>query len=142
MLKAGLALPVTAVGLQLLGLKKYQRLLVKASRANSSETSSDMAQQMDEARRVARIVGIASRQGVYHANCLQQSLVLWWLLKRRSIPSQIRFGARKKETQLTAHAWVECDGLVLNEADDVGHRFAPFNPALANSPLTSTGQQD
>lgn len=130
MLKAGLALPVTAVGLQLLGLKKWQRLLAKASRANSSETSPEMSQQVDEARRVARIVSIASRQGVYHANCLQQSLVLWWLLKRRSITSQIRFGARKDNRQFMAHAWVELKGVVLNDDANVSHRFAPFNPAL------------
>jgi hypothetical protein len=141
LLNAILALPFATVALKLVGLKTCQRLPAKASSANSVEASSGNPEQIDEARRIARVVSIAGRHGVYHANCLPQSLVLWWLLRRRSIASEIRFGARKEESELTAHAWVECDGLVLNEADDVGHRFAPFN-ALVQSALPSTVQQD
>ncbi len=139
--KAAMALPITAAALKLFGLKHWQGLMAKtAGRRFPKETTSN-SQRAIEAREVARVVSIASRH-VYHGNCLQQSLVLWWLLKQRNIRSEIRFGARKETNELAAHAWVECDGLVLNDADNIGHHFAPFNRSPINGPFASTLQQD
>jgi len=41
----------------------------------------------------------------------------------------ICFGARKRDAGFEAHACVECQGTVLNEAKDVHQRFAPFEVA-------------
>ena len=42
------------------------------------------------------------------------------------IESEIRFGARKEDSELAAHAWVECSGVPLNEPANVREQFRPF----------------
>jgi hypothetical protein len=59
-------------------------------------------------------------------NCLARSLVLWWLLKRRGIDSQIRLGVRKENAILLAHAWIELDQVVLNDRPDVDTFYEPL----------------
>jgi hypothetical protein len=40
--------------------------------------------------------------------------------------TELRIGVRKSAGALEAHAWVEYQGLVLNDRDDVCQRFAAF----------------
>ena len=42
--------------------------------------------------------------------------MLWWLLRRRGIAAELRIGARKEFERFEAHAWVEVDSAVLNDA--------------------------
>ena len=83
----------------------------------------DRALGVIEALRVARLVQLAADRGPVRANCLERSLVLWALLRRRGIDSDLRIGARKHGERLEGHAWVEWDGVVLNDADDAQERF-------------------
>lgn len=76
------------------------------------------------------MVQAAARHGAYRATCLPQSLTLWWLLRRQGIKSDLRFGARKEAGRMEAHAWVELDGIPLNETLDVDQRFQPFERAV------------
>ena len=135
-------LPLTLCGIHLLGVSRWQRFLSCLAssetpfKRTSSQTSSgspessivrgDGAAANERARAIARMVDIAAHHGVYQANCLQQTLVLWCLLQRNSIESDICFGARKQAGQLQAHAWVECRGVALNEDGEVGRHFSPF----------------
>ena len=59
-------------------------------------------------------------------NCLSQSLALTWLLRRRGLEPTLRLGARLADGKFDAHAWVEHDGRVLNDSQDVGARFTPL----------------
>jgi len=74
----------------------------------------------------ARLVRAAARRGLYRSKCLDQSLVLYWLLRQQGIDARIVFGARKEDGHLQAHAWVECRGIALNEERDVCQYFSPF----------------
>ena len=74
----------------------------------------------------ARMVRVAAQRGLCRAKCLEQSLVLRWLLRRQGIEAQIFFGARKTDEQMEAHAWVEIDGISLDEDNDAHRRFSPF----------------
>jgi Transglutaminase-like superfamily len=74
----------------------------------------------------ARMVRIAARHGLYRAKCLEQSLVLRWLLQRQGISAQILFGARKQEERMEAHAWVEVNGESLDDYHDLHRPFSPF----------------
>ena len=65
----------------------------------------------------------AARNLFFHTNCLEQSLVLWWLLRRRGIAADLRIGARKDSDRFEAHAWVEFDSA---SAERRGRRASPF----------------
>ena len=73
------------------------------------------------------MVRIAANHGLFRANCLEQSLTLSWLLKRRGIETDLRIGAQKHEGKFAAHAWIELDGVAINDSHDVGERFPVFD---------------
>jgi hypothetical protein len=79
-------------------------------------------------RSALRAVDLASRHGVYSGTCLSRSLLLWWLLLRCGLESELRFGAQVTDGKLDAHAWVEFAGQPLNEDESVRWRYAGFNP--------------
>src|SRR5262249_47935492 len=123
----------------LLGIRGWQSALAKltpfgsiqnfhatARSASTSAAITDDHSIKGRARVIGRVIRIAAKHGLYHPTCLQKSLVLWWLLARNRIFSEIRFGARKEEGELKAHAWVECCGLTLNEDQDVCRQYPVF----------------
>jgi Transglutaminase-like superfamily len=85
-----------------------------------------------QANRIAHLVVAAGREGMFRANCLEQSLTLWWLLRRRGFEAELRIGARKKGETFEAHAWVELEGAVLNDDEGVAGEFARFERDLAS----------
>lgn len=141
LLQAALMLPATKLALRTVGVKRWQSVLAGMSRLNLNLDRRDEPSKR-VARTVARLVRAASNHGIYQANCLEQSLVLWCLLRRAGVTSEIRYGARKEQEKLHAHAWVECLGLTLNEDRGVEQRFAPFSHTRTSSRLASTALQD
>ena len=101
-----------------------------AARVNKTAKEASAEIRLQNARATMRMVRAAAWHGPYHATCLPQSITLWWLLLRQGIESDLRFGARKEEGQLEAHAWVEFKGLPLNETERVRQRFAAFDRSI------------
>jgi hypothetical protein len=51
--------------------------------------------------------------------CLPRALVLHRLLREYGMPSTLHIGVRQESAgQLLAHAWVECNGVVLGDHPD------------------------
>lgn len=88
-----------------------------------------------EAPALAAAVEQAARIAPIQVSCLTRSLALWWLLRRRRIAGELCIGVRKNDGQLQAHAWVEEQGRVLNDAPDVAQRYAAFDSAAINRTL-------
>jgi len=76
------------------------------------------------ATRTALLVKVAAGKISPIATCLHRSLTLWALLRLQGIEARLIFGVHKPENHFEAHAWVEYDGLVLNDSPDVGQRIA------------------
>ena len=85
------------------------------------------------AERMAWIVRVAAEKGPHVARCLEQSLVLTWLLRRRGVDAHLMFGARKLNEQMEAHAWVEVNGSALEADEGVYRDFLPINGPLARN---------
>jgi hypothetical protein len=120
-------LPATALALRVIGFRRLQAALSGIPIRSETAPVNDA---IEQARRTARMVSIAARRGLYQANCLPQSLVLWALLRRQAIESDLRIGVRKENGKFEAHAWIEIQGAALNDLADVGLRFAPFAGAI------------
>jgi hypothetical protein len=122
-----LLLPLVGLGLKLLGYRRVRDTLAWwVPRSAVSSRGPGPGSDQDVAERLSRLVSIAANRGPYRANCLRQSLVLWWLLRRRGISGELRFGVRKEGEGVQAHAWVELDGFPLNDAAGVSAAYAPF----------------
>ncbi|QQS47687.1 MAG: lasso peptide biosynthesis B2 protein [Acidobacteriota bacterium] len=123
-------LPVIAILLRLLGLNRSVSILSFLNSKNPGILIEQSGVYVKKAYRISWLVDIATRYGIFRANCLQRSLVLWLLLRQRGIQSEIHFGTRKNNGKFEAHAWVELDGLVLNDSEDVTSIFTPFDCAI------------
>jgi len=56
------------------------------------------------------------------AECLQRSAVLTCLMRRYGLPAQMVIGTQK--LPFRAHAWVELDGRVVNDKQDMPQLYA------------------
>ena len=75
---------------------------------------------------VSQMVLAAARQSFFRATCLERSLVLWRLLARLGIASQLRIGVRKTGDKFEAHAWVEHEGVAIGEPEATHLHYAAF----------------
>ncbi len=129
-LRAAFLLPATAVGLRLAGFRRFKSALERFGGV-SRGSAAPAEEQLEQARQTARMVEAANRHGAGVFNCLQKSMVLWWLLRRQGIEGELRIGVRKQAEQFEAHAWVEHRGAPLNDAEDVHRHYTAFKGSLA-----------
>jgi len=131
LMAAPAALPLLAVGLRRLGLR---RMMVLLAGQRSVAATPDEA----SAERLAWIVKVAARYGPWPANCLQRSVLLWWYLRIHGLDGDLRIGVRRDpETDgLEFHAWVEHCSSVLNDRADLRERYATFDQAVAPRHVT------
>lgn len=67
-------------------------------------------------RRAARILP---------AQCLPQAVAGGCLLRRSGLTPKVRLGVARAGERLDAHAWLECDGVVVI-GEDVRARYTPL----------------
>ena len=70
-----------------------------------------------------RIVSMAAGLHFFSMTCLPRALALRWMLSQRGIPAKLRIGMNKSSTGIFAHAWVEMQGEMIGEAEDIAERF-------------------
>jgi hypothetical protein len=81
-------------------------------------------------RRTRHLIQFLARHGPYRGNCLSRSLVLWGMLRRRGIDSDLRIGVRTDAARFQAHAWVEYQGQPLNASEQIHQQYAAFDQAI------------
>jgi len=125
-LEAAAALTLTWIVLRSFGFRRWQKLLSRLTPAapNSFEVSESL---LDRCRAIARIEQSVARRLPFQSNCLDQSLVLWWMLRRRGVAAEMHIGGRKEAAHFKAHAWVETDGYTFPEMNGGHPPFTPFD---------------
>lgn len=79
---------------------------------------------------LGRAVNAAGRISPFPSTCLSRSLVLMGWLARRGIASELRIGVQLQQGQLHAHAWLEHQGVPINDRADIAAAFAVFDGPL------------
>jgi hypothetical protein len=133
-LEAAGGLLATWVGLRLTGFRRWKNVLARLAPSVNTAARQQTASQKESPELIARMEAAAARNVFFRTNCLEQSLVLWWLLRRRGISAELRIGARKEFERFEAHAWVELESAVLNDASAEHLHFIPFD-----GPITPLG---
>lgn len=114
-----LLLPAVAVLLRTRGMARTMAWLERLERRGEGNAGALAPREM------ARLVDAAA--SLLRIGCLPRSLVLWHFLRHRGASAVVRLGVSKLAGGgLSAHAWLEFDGLPLNDAADVFDRY----PAL------------
>ena len=130
-------LPVNGLALRLMSFKRWQAILSRFALLDGARPEATIEARLDSARKTATIVRIAAARGPYRGNCLPQSLTVWWLLRCQKLDSHIRFGARKADDKLAAHAWVEFHCVALNDGPAFNRSFTPFESVMTTDGVTT-----
>jgi hypothetical protein len=133
--EAAVRLTAAWVGLRVMG---FQRMRVRAESVRHANYGGDGSAELSVARMVTRAEESAARHLFFRPNCLVQSLALLRMLRTRGIDAELRLGARSRAGRFEAHAWVELDGIALNDATETGAAFVPFEATGARAPDAST----
>ncbi|HKW32930.1 MAG TPA: lasso peptide biosynthesis B2 protein [Candidatus Acidoferrum sp.] len=131
-LRAVMMLPLVGLSLKFRGFDATRSALRKNVLRDTLQTDSNSCNK--QIALTAHMVNAADRHGLVHPSCLVKSLTLWWMLGRQGIASELRVGVRKEGRKLEAHAWVEREGVALNEPEERHHHYAAFDAALASLP--------
>ena len=114
-----LALALTRGSLKFAGFRRTTRWARRLARRPGA-TEADR----DAAERAARRVAVAAAFFPGRAICLEQSIALYVLLRRRAVPAVLQLGVQPYPFK--AHAWVEVDGQPIYENADDLIKFVPF----------------
>jgi Transglutaminase-like superfamily len=128
LMQAGVLLLAVRLGLQFVTVRR----LLQVSAAKADEGLPEMVNRLPP-ETLARLVRVAAEHVPFRARCLEQSLVLRWLLLRRGAAARIILGARKADEGMQAHAWVEVDGVTLSQDHGVYRDFAPLDELMTGS---------
>ena len=119
---AVLMIPTMHVVVRLMGFNRLQQRVARTR----AVTGLPYVPTADAVRTCVVNINRAKRYSPLPGNCLSQSLALTWMLRRRGIDPALRLGVRLTGPAFDAHAWVEYDGRVLNDTQDVHTRFTPL----------------
>ena len=125
-----MALTATWIGLRVVGYSRCRRALDWLVPGTVKRASAGDPVAVGSALAIARFEQSAARHLFLRTNCLEQSVVLCWLLQKRGFAAALRIGARKEQGRFEAHAWVELEGTVLNDALEQHRHFTPFDKSV------------
>lgn len=129
-MRALVALPLIRCSLRWRGFGATQAML---ERLAANHPAPDRPAE-NYAALAARMVKAAGRHGLLRPSCLEESLAIWWLLARQGVRSEIRIGVpndtQKLGSDFAAHAWIEHNGVALNEVEAPHRHYAAFDASF------------
>jgi Transglutaminase-like superfamily len=129
--RAVVLLPAISLSLRIRGFQATQQTLQNVSIPSKKEKpDGPRVQDCERVNLAIRMVNAAARYAPGRSTCLEKSLALWWFLRRQEIASSVRVGARKSQGNFEAHAWVECQGVALNEPQQEHRHYAAFDASF------------
>lgn len=135
-IRAAVFLPLISLSLRVRGFRATQQSLQSLSiPSRAGKFVREDAADGERVKMAIRMVNAAARYGWGRSTCLEKSLALWWLLQQQGTTSRVRIGTRKAAGKLEAHAWVEREGVALNEPQQEHRHYATFD---ATFPLQSS----
>lgn len=118
--RVSVMLPLVDASLRIAGFQRTYNWLMRLASRSNSENDPNLA----SLARTAQSIGLARNQFPrYRPTCLPQSLVLWHLLRSEGMAAELNIGVRKADNEFSAHAWIEVDGQVINDAPDVANQY-------------------
>src|SRR5215831_7902075 len=135
-MEAAATMMATRAGLFAFGFNRWRSFVSKFSSTENVLRSEGLSTAPNRsalaAANVARVAAAAARHLFFTPTCLERSIALSWLLRRRGFCAEVRIGARKSGGQFEAHAWVDCGGEVLDDFSDEHKSFHTFDTRAAS----------
>lgn len=112
LMEATLALGIARLFVKFVPIRKWRDAVHEGLDARNSEDAAALNERQAALVRTTRFWIRRARRGApFEAVCLPQALAARWILKRRGVPSQLYFGAKRdEESKLSLHAWLIAGG--------------------------------
>jgi hypothetical protein len=123
-------LPAIRLALSIFGYPRTKRILEKTSAYRKKRGDSSAVDPRDTVSSTGKIVAIAGAHGLSRATCLHKALLVWGLLQKKGIDTEIRFGSRFDDGKFQAHAWVEYLGKPVFGGENSPTDFGAFTSDL------------
>jgi hypothetical protein len=131
--RAAILLPLVKASLRIRGYKNTQQWLQNIlDRRQISQLSTE--QNIAGVEQTCRMVRSAEHYSLLPSTCLEQSLLLWYLLQDQGVAASMRIGVRKNGQLFEAHAWVEYCGTALNQTEEQHRHYAAFESEFPKTP--------
>lgn len=113
--------------LRMRGYGKTQKWLQRRAESHQHVSAREGPASRKYVDLACHMVKSAGYHGEMQASCLEESLALWYLLRVAGLRPKLRIGVRKSEAKFEAHAWIELDGVPLNEPEQSHKHYAAFD---------------
>lgn len=108
---------LTEVSLRFTSLKTTEKLLsIFIKKVSTPPDYNETTVILDK---YATIFNQLNQQLFLRGRCLSQSLVLHFLLRKKGISSELKIGVSQRKGKFDAHAWLEKEGVILNDHPSV-----------------------
>ena len=116
---------VAAVALRLVGLPRLIRFIAQCA-VKPWPRRFPVLHNQYETGPLTSLVELVTRVTHGQTRCLARSLLLFWLLKARGEPAELLIGVSKEASAIESHAWIETQGRVMGDSQEMTRRFATF----------------
>jgi len=116
----GLRVPVYRLALKALGYERFHIRFITSCLSTKTPPS------IDQAKHQGQLVNMAVSAIAGRDNCLLRSVMLSRRLAKQGLATKIIFGVGKEEAAFQAHSWVEVEGVVINDREDIAQMHAVF----------------
>jgi hypothetical protein len=132
-LESAAVLFATWAGLRLFGFRRWKEISERPAHAKEQNArgTGEIRADLQLAKKISRLEAAAERHLMFRVNCLERSMALLWLYRRRGIPATLRFGARKHGALIEAHAWIEVAGNVMDTSAGNLDDFVAFDGPIS-----------
>jgi hypothetical protein len=127
-----------SVGFHVVGVARTQRYVrAWASGRKIRPWTAGPRDLIGSARRAQRAVG---RNIGIQGTCLARSMTLWAMLLRFGLATDLRLGMRKRSGSMEGHAWLEYEGVPINESRDVIRTYDVYPNPVSFDAWTAKGR--
>jgi len=105
---------------RIFGYKKIKNLIDKAiSTQNNSKNNNFI---VNESKNIGHSVG----NSLFKSTCLEKSLFTYLILGMYGIKTDLKIGVSNFTEEFSAHAWVEYQGMIVNDLPETIENISPF----------------
>jgi hypothetical protein len=134
LLRAWWLLPIIAAGVR---GRRFPRTRAWAAQVRAVEPPKRPA---ERASQVGALVKVAAQRHIGRFACLPRSLTLLRLLGREGIQAELKLGVRQENGKVEGHAWVEHEGVAINEPGDPNTDFRLLS-GVRGEPIPGAGRK-
>ena len=121
LIEATVALGVARLFVKFVPLRKWRNTVQESLDTEAMPRATELTEHQASLAQTTRFwIRRARRKAPFEAVCLPQALAARWMLKRRGVPTELYFGAKRDDqSKLNLHAWLIAGGeYVTGEEED------------------------